>query len=364
MINISSPLVGSDEIEAITKVLRSRALAQGTETEEFEEAFASYIGTKYAIATNSGTAALHVALLASGIGEGDEVITSPFSFIATANALLFCGAKPIFVDIDEDTFNINPNLIRQKITPRTKAILPVHLYGQPCDMKEIINICDEHNLILLEDACQAHGAEYAGKKVGSFGVGCFSFYPTKNMTTGEGGMITTDNENIAVKARMLRSHGQSERYVHEILGYNYRMTDMAAAIGICQLEKLDEFNHRRIDNAKFLSGEIARIKGLIPPFAVPNVRHIFHQFTVRVDKDFALSRDELQQRLSEHGVGSAIYYPLPIYRQPLYQKLGYDDNLPVSEKAAQEVLSLPVRPDLRQEELDYIVESTLSCARQ
>jgi len=170
MINISSPLVGSDEIEAITKVLCSRALAQGTETEEFEEAFASYIGTKYAIATNSGTATLHVALLASGIGEGDEVITSPFSFIATANAILFCGAKPIFVDIDEDTFNINPNLIRQKITPKTKAILPVHLYGQPCDMKEIINICDEHNLILLEDACQAHGAEYAGKKAGSFGI--------------------------------------------------------------------------------------------------------------------------------------------------------------------------------------------------
>ena len=364
MINIASPLVGHDEIEAITKVLCSRVLAQGTETEKFEQAFASYIGTKYAIATNSGTAALHVALLASGIGEGDEVITSPFSFISTANAILFCGAKPIFVDIDENTFNINPNLIREKITPRTKAILPVHLYGQPCDMKEIINICDEHNLILLEDACQAHGAEYAGKKVGSFGIGCFSFYPTKNMTTGEGGMITTDNENIAEKARMLRSHGESERYVHEILGYNYRMTDMAAALGICQLEKLDEFNRRRINNAEFLSGGVACIEGLIPPFVAPSVRHVFHQFTVRVGKKFILSRDELQHRLSEHGVASAIYYPLPIYRQPLYQKLGYDDNLPVSEKAAQEVLSLPVRPDLSEKELGYIVESILSCARQ
>ena len=364
MINISSPLVGGDEIEAITKVLCSRALAQGTETEKFEEAFASYTGTKYAIATNSGTAALHVALLASGIGEGDEVITSPFSFIATANAILFCGAKPIFVDIDEDTFNINPGLIREKITPRTKAILPVHLYGQPCDMKKIIDICNEHNLILIEDACQAHGAEYEGEKVGSFGIGCFSFYPTKNMTTGEGGMITTDNENIAEKARMLRNHGQSERYVHEIMGYNYRMTDMAAALGIYQLGKLDEFNRRRIDNAEFLSGEIARIKGLIPPFVAPNVRHVFHQFTVRVDKEFALSRDELRRRLSEHGVGNAIYYPLPIYRQPLYQKLGYGDNLHVSEKAAQEALSLPVRPDLSEKELDYIVESILSCARQ
>jgi len=187
---------------------------------------------------------------------------------------------------------------------------------------------------------------------------------TKNMTTGEGGMITTDNENIAEKARMLRNHGQSERYVHEIMGYNYRMTDMAAALGIYQLGKLDEFNRRRIDNAEFLSGEIARIKGLIPPFVAPNVRHVFHQFTVRVDKEFALSRDELRRRLSEHGVGNAIYYPLPIYRQPLYQKLGYGDNLHVSEKAAQEALSLPVRPDLMEKELGYIIESILSCARQ
>ncbi len=356
--------MGHDEIEAVTKVLDSGVLAQGPKSEEFEAAFASYIGTKYAVAVNSGTAALHVALLASGIGEGDEVITSPFSFIATANAILFCGAKPIFVDIDEDTFNINSNLIREKITPRTKAILPAHLYGQPCDMKEIINICNEHNLALIEDACQAHGAEYTGRKVGSFGVGCFSFYPTKNMTTGEGGMITTDNQDVAEKARMIRNHGQREKYLHETLGYNYRMTDIAAALGVCQLKKVDEFNRKRIDNARFLAGEIARIKGLVPPFVAPNVKHVFHQFTIRVTGDFGLSSDELQRRLSEQGIGSRKYYPLPIHRQPLYQKLGYDDRLPVSEKVAQEVLSLPVHPGLREKELGYMVESILSCARQ
>ena len=207
MISISAPALEDDEIEAVKDVLKSGMLAQGPKVKEFEEAFASYIGTKYAIAVNSGTAALHIALLAPGIGKGDEVITTPLSFISTANSVPFCGAKPVFVDIDEDTFNIKPNLIYEKITPRTKALLPVHLYGQPCDMKEIVKICGEHNLALIEDACQAHGAGYAGKKVGSFGIGCFSFYPTKNMTTGEGGMITTNNKDIAEKARMIRNHG-------------------------------------------------------------------------------------------------------------------------------------------------------------
>jgi len=391
MINISAPILEDDEIEAVTNVLKSRMLAQGPKVEEFEEAFASYIGTKYAIATNSGTAALHIALLASGIGKGDEIITTPFSFISTANAILFCGAKPVFVDIDENTFNINPNLIYEKITPRTKAILPVHLYGQPCDMKEIVEICNKHNLALIEDACQAHGAVYYSRqsavgsqqlrpsaihsrlttsppglstndyrlalKVGSFGIGCFSFYPTKNMTTGEGGMITTDDEDVAQKARMIRNHGQKERYFHETLGYNYRMTDIAAALGICQLKKLDEFTRKRIENARFLTKEISSIKGLMPPFVAPNVKHVFHQFTIKVTEDFRLTRDELHHRLSEKGVGSAVYYPLPIHKQPLYQKLGYNDHLPISEKVAHEVLSLPVRPGLREEDLKTIVRA-------
>lgn len=357
MINISAPLLGDEEIEAVKGVLRSGILAQGPKVKEFEEVIASYIGTKHGVATSNGTAALHVALLAAGVGEGDEVITTPFSFVASANAVVFCGAKPVFADIDEGTFNIDPHLIEDKITPKTKALLIVHLYGQPCQMKEIINICKKHNLILIEDACQAHGAEYEGRKVGSFGIGCFSFYPTKNMTTGEGGMITTDDEGIAEKARIIANHGQREKYLHETLGYNYRMTDISAAIGICQLKKLEEFNRQRIENAKLLTEEIGRVKGLTPPSIAPKVRHVFHQFTIRVSEDFGTSRDELREKLRKNDIMTGIYYPIPIHKQPLYQKLGYADYLPNSEKASREVLSLPVHPGLKAEDLKAIIRA-------
>jgi dTDP-4-amino-4,6-dideoxygalactose transaminase len=361
VIAMAKPIIEEDEIEAVTTVLKSGVLAQGRKVEEFEEAFAEFSGTRYAIAFNSGTAALHIALLTHGIGEGDEVITSPFTFISTANSILFTGAKPVFADIEEETFNISPDSIAQKITPRTKAIMPVHLYGQPCDMRSLMKIADEHGLIVIEDACQAHGAEYDGNKVGSFGTGCFSFYPTKNMTTGEGGMITTNNKNIAEKARIIRNHGQKERYFHEILGYNYRMTDFVAAIGYCQLRKLEQFNQKRTGNAKILTEGLGEIRGLIPPYVKPNVKHVFHQYTVRVTNDFGISREELMVKLINKGVATKIYYPLPIHKQPLYQKLGYNDYLPNSEKAATEVLSLPVHPSLARGELDYIVESLISC---
>jgi len=355
MIPIAKPIIDEDEISAVVAVLRSGIIAQGKKVEEFEGAFARFVGTKYAIAVNSGTAALHIALLAQGIGEGDEVITSPFTFIATANSILFTGAKPVFADIEEETFNIAPDNIDEKITPRTRAIMPVHLYGQPCDMKEIMRIADEHKLAVIEDACQAHGAEYEGKKVGSFGTGCFSFYPTKNMATGEGGMITTNDEDIAQKARMMRSHGQKKRYFHEILGYNYRMTDIAAAIGLCQLGKLEEFNSKRIENAKFLTKELNGMKGLVPPSIKSNTKHVFHQYAVRITQDFGIPRDELRQKLMDKGVGTEIYYPLPVHKQLLYQSLGYNDRLPNSEKAAREVLSLPVHPSLTKEDLENVV---------
>jgi perosamine synthetase len=357
MIPIAKPIMGEDEINAVTAVLRSGIIAQGKKVEEFEGAFAGFVGTKYAVAVNSGTAALHIALLAHGIGEGDEVITSPFTFIATANSIFFTGAKPVFADIEEDSFNIAPDNIAEKITSRTKAIMPVHLYGQPCDMKKIMRIAQESGLIVIEDACQAHGAEYEGKKAGSFGTGCFSFYPTKNMTTGEGGMITTNDEDLAQKARMIRSHGQRQRYFHEILGYNYRMTDIAAAIGLCQLEKLEEFNNKRIENAGFLTERLTGVKGLTPPKARPHVKHVFHQYTVRITKDFAMSRDELRKRLLDKGVATEVYYPLPIHKQPLYQSLGYNDQLPNSEKAAREVLSLPVHPSVTKEDLENVVRA-------
>jgi dTDP-4-amino-4,6-dideoxygalactose transaminase len=361
MIPIAKPIMGEDEINAVTAVLRSGILAQGKKVEELEGAFAGFIGTRYAVAVNSGTAALHIALLAHGIGKGDEVITSPFTFASSANSILFTGAKPVFADIEEETFNIAPAKVAQKITPRTKAIMPVHLYGQPCDMNGVMKIAQEHSLIVIEDACQAHGAEYEGKKAGSFGTGCFSFYATKNMVTGEGGMITTNDESVAQKARMIRSHGQRQRYYHEILGYNYRMTDIAAAIGLCQLAKLEEFNNKRIENARFLTSGLTGIKGLIPPVVKSNIKHVFHQYTVRITRDFGITRDELRQKLMNKGIGTEVYYPLPVHKQVLYQSLNYNDHLPNSEKAAEEVLSLPVHPSVTEKDLEYIVNCLISC---
>ena len=355
MIPIAKPMIGSEEINAVAETMKSGGLAQGLRVQAFEARFADYIGVSHAVATSSGTAGLHVALLAHGIGAGDEVVTTPFSFIATANAVLFTGARPVFADIGED-YNIDSEKILQAITPKTKAVLPVHLYGCPAGMKTIQEIAEDHHFVIIEDACQAHGATYDGRKVGSFGTGVFSFYPTKNMTTGEGGMITTDDPEIAKRARMLRDHGSSRRYVHEMLGYNLRMTDMAAAIGLVQLTKLDRFNATRRRNAEYLTGELKGIRGLTTPDDVPG--HVFHQYTVRVagGRDDGV-RDDLVAYLGEKGIGTGIYYPIPIHKQPLYQKLGFEESLPVSERFAGEVLSLPVHPAVSEADLDYIIKT-------
>jgi len=357
MISLASISLDGDSIKAVSDVLKSGQLAEGPIVQKFERVFADYVGTKYAIAVNSGTAALHVALLASGIGPGDEVVTTPFTFIASANCCLFCGAVPIFADIDGKTFNIAPSLIEKKITTKTKAIIVVHLYGQSCDMDEILYICRKNDLVLIEDACQAHGAEYDGCKTGSFGIGCFSFYPTKNMTTGEGGMLTTDDEGVAKKAKAIRNHGRSQQYVHDVLGYNFRMTDIAAALGICQLNNLDKANKKRMENAIFLSSRIETIKGIISPHIAPKRNHVFNQYTVKVTGEFKLSRDELQHRLNQENIGSAVYYPMPIHKQPLYQNLGYSDYLPIAEETAKEVLSLPIHPNLNHEDLKAIYQA-------
>jgi dTDP-4-amino-4,6-dideoxygalactose transaminase len=331
-------------------------LAQGLKVAEFEENFAKFVGVKYAVATASGTTALQVALQAVGIGPGDEVITSPFTFIASANSTLYAGAKPVFTDINEKTFNIDPEKIEAVITQKTKAIMPVHLYGQPCDMTKIMAIARNHRLIVIEDACQAHGATWRDKKVGSLGLaGIFSFYPTKNMTTGEGGMITTNSLDIYEKANLLRNHGSKIKYYHDILGYNFRMTDMAAAIGIEQLKKLPKFNRVRQKNAAYLSKHLLGISGIIVPEVQKNAEHVFHQYTIRITPDFALTRDELLKKLTEAGIGTAIFYPLPINEQKLYRELGYKPNTPVAEKISKEVLSLPVHPDLKARDLEYIV---------
>ena len=353
MIQIAKPLLGKEEIDAVTEVLNSGMIAQGPKVEEFELAFSKYAGCDYATAVNSGTAALHIALLAHGIGKEDEVITSPFSFIATANSILYTGAKPVFADIELDTFNIDPEKIKEKITSKTRAIMPVHLYGQPADMKAIMEIAEDNKLLVIEDACQSHGAKCLGKRVGSFGTGAFSFYPTKNMTTGEGGMLTTDKKEIADKAKMIRAHGSKVRYLHEMLGFNLRMTDIAAAIGIVQLRKLDKFTKDRQINAGILSEGLKEISGLVLPVIKEGCSHVFHQYTIRTK-----NRDQLAAFLKKREIDTGIHYPIPIHRQPFYRDLGYKDFLPVSEKIVEEVLSLPVHPGVSRDNLQKIIETS------
>ena len=349
IIPIASPVISKEEIKVVEEVLKSRILVQGPKVREFEEKFGEYIGVEHAMATNSGTSALHTALASLGIRKNDEVITTTFSFVSTASCVLMQGAKPVFCDIDKDTYNINLDEMEKRINDRTKAIIVVHLYGQPCDMRHVMEICEDHDLALIEDACQAHGAEYEGQRVGSFGVGCFSFYPTKNMTTGEGGMITTNDEEVAKMAKMIRDHGQKERYLHATLGYNYRMTDIAAAIGLAQLKRLDRFNEQRISNAMYYNGKLDN-ESIQKPFIAENVKHVFHQYTTRVKE-----RDSFLTHLKINGVGYGIYYQIPIHKQPMfseYNKL----TLPEAERACKEVVSIPIHPALGKEELEYIAE--------
>ena len=351
------PLIAEQEVEAAARVLRSRMLAQGAITADFERNFAHYVGVNEAVALSSGTAALDVAVKSAGIKQGDEVITTAFSFIASANAILYQEAKPIFADIQRDTFNVDPEDVQDKITNKTKAVLAVHLFGQPFDVAAIREICADHDLLLIEDCAQAHGAEYEGRKVGSFGTGCFSFYATKNMTTGEGGMVTTGDAAVARTARLLRDHGQADKYVHTVLGYNYRMTDVEAAVGIVQLEKLDAMNAKRIGNAYYLNRHLT-LEGATLPHAARGTTHVYHQYVIMLAR--ATDRNRFEAYLQAHGIGCAVHYPLPIYQQPLYQSLGYSRELaacPVAEEVAQSVLSLPVHPALTRDDLAHIVQT-------
>jgi dTDP-4-amino-4,6-dideoxygalactose transaminase len=357
MIPIAKPLIGQEEMDAVMAVMKSGVIAEGPKTKEFEDAFKSYIGTDQAIAVNSGTAALHVALLAKGVGPGDEVITTPFTFIATANSILFTGARPVFADIEAGTFNIDTEQIQDKITKNTKAIIPVDLYGHPADMKAIMDIAADKGLAVIEDACQAHGALVDGRKAGSFDVGCFSFYPTKNMTTSEGGMITCSDEKLAEKARMFKSHGSKVRYYHEMLGFNLRMTDIGAAIGLAQLKKVDGFNEARIRNSMLLSEKLKDVPGIITPVIKPGCRHVFHQYTIRVTDEAKLTRDGLMAELNNAGIGNSIYYPLPIHQQPSFKGIVNGGRYPVSERMAKEVISLPVHPSVTADEIQFMADN-------
>lgn len=357
-IPIAKPCFNIEEENAVKEVLKSGILAFGPKTKEFEKEYAEYIGVKHAIAVTNGTVALDVALKALKIGPGDEVITSAFSFIASSNCILFQNAKPIFADIDPKTFNIDPSDVAEKITPKTKAIIPVHIFGQPSNMGALTEIAKDNKVALVEDAAQAHGAEYKEQKTGSIGdIGCFSFYATKNMTTGEGGIITTNDSKLADVIRLLINHGQRFKYHHELLGYNYRTTEICAAIGLVQLRKLESFNNKRIENAKLLSNGICKFKGLTVPYISNDVKHVFHQYAVRIEDNFRLERKELCDILAKSGIGFAVHYPLPIYKHPFYMKLTNDVvNCPVTENSCRRVLSLPVHPLVTRKEIEYILD--------
>lgn len=358
MIPLSRPSISGKELAAIRRVLQTRHLAEGPVVAKFQGNFAKFLGTRYAIATCNGTAGLHTALLALGISQADSVIVSSFSFIATANAVLFCGARPIFCDIDPDTFNISPAKIEEtlKMHSGIKALLITHLFGAPCDMEKILRITKKYNIFLIEDCCQAHGAKYKGKLVGSFGdIAVFSFYGTKNMTTGEGGMLATDNAKLKDRCLSIINHGRSSRFIHSSLGYNYRMTDLQAAIGLVQLKKLKKLNNARLKNAKFYLKNLSQIPWLTLPIIPENTLPYFHQFTIKVE---AHLRDRLIEYLRKKGIGAAAIYPLPIHKQPLYKGLNLDKpSQPIAEEISKNVVSIPVHPELKNKDLIRIVNA-------
>ena len=352
MIPAAKPIIGEDERAAVDRVLRSGMLAQGPEVAAFEEEFSKHVGGRHCIAMNSGTSALHLGFIAAGIKAGDEVIVPSFSFAATANSVALAGGVPVFGDIDPKTFNLDPDHAESLITPKTKAIMPVHLYGNIAAMDRFTEIGKKHGIQIIEDAAQGHLAALNGKNSGEFGtVASFSFYPTKNMTAGEGGMAVTPSADTARMLRLLRNQGQEIRYRNEVIGFNTRMTEIHAAIGRVQLAKLPGWTKTRQENAAFLD---ANIKGVITPFVAPGSSHSYHQYTIRVPGNKAAVRDKFMEELTKRGVGSGVYYPTPIHRLPSFN-LTLD--LPESEKMVNECISLPVHPSLTKDELATIANA-------
>lgn len=376
-INVAEPWVNEEELKALEEVLYSGYYVSGPKVKKFENNFSNYCGTDYGIATNSGTAALQIALASYGIGPGDEVIVPALTFFSTATSVIHQNAIPIFADIDEKSYNMDPSDLENRITDKTKAIIPVHFYGNPAEMDEIIEIAKENELIVIEDCAQAHGAEYKGKKVGTFGdSACFSFFATKNMTTGEGGMILTDDESIEKKAKKIRSHGMSDRDTHEILGYNFRMNEFMAGIGLVQLNKLDKFNEKRRKNSNYIYNNIDDIDWLQIPEIKSYVKHSFFWCPIQIDEDkVGMSTKELRDILIEKGVETRHRYLSPLNNQkmllekkaypkgcpfscPYYGKdIDYSQfNYPNAEKIAGKMLGLPNHPKLKKEELDKVIE--------
>ncbi|QOR69765.1 DegT/DnrJ/EryC1/StrS family aminotransferase [Ruania alkalisoli] len=359
MIPAAKPIIGDDERAAVDRVLASGMVAQGPEVATFESEFGDQlVAGRTCVAVNSGTAGLHLGLLAAGIGPGDEVIVPSFTFAATGNSVALTGATPVFADIDDATFNLDPASVRASVTERTKAIMPVHLYGHPAPMGELQALADERGLRVFEDAAQAHGATLDGAPVGSFGdFAMFSLYPTKNMTSGEGGMVACATEEIARNLRLLRNQGMERQYANELVGFNARMTDIHAAIGRVQLTKLAGWTQTRQQNAAFLD---AHLEGVRTPPVVDGAVHVYHQYTIRVTSE----RDRFATALrEEYGVGCGVYYPIPNHRLESLAHFAPDLDLPATEKAAQEVISLPVHPSLSQADLERIVSAVNSVAK-
>ncbi len=364
MIPINAPQIGEKEIEAVVKVLKSgvltHGLGAGPMVKKFEEEFAKFVEAKHAIAVNSGTAALHMAVVAASVKRGDEVILPSFTFVATAETVVLAGAKPVFVDINPETFNISPAEVEKAITKLTKAIIAVDLYGMPADLKPIREIADKHGLKVIEDAAQAHGAVYNGKPVGAYAdVACWSFYASKNMTTGEGGMVTTNDNELAEKLRLIRCHGEQQKYMSTIIGHNYRMPEIEAAIGLVQLERLPGFLAGRRENAERLTKKLCRAKNLHLPKEQPNCRSSWYLYTVRLKGANRAKRDAVVEQLRGKGIGAEVYYPWPIHLMPPYCR--FKRLKPTeTEKASEQVFSLPVHPGVKTEQADFIAETVLS----
>lgn len=353
----AKPIIGDEEREAVDRVMRSGMIAQGPEVATFEREFAAHFASGLeTVAVNSGTSGQHLGLLAAGVGPGDEVIVPSFTFAATGNSVALTGATPVFADIEPDYYSLDPQSIKDSITERTKGIMPVHLYGHPMLVDEIEAIAKEHGLEIYEDAAQAHGASWKGRKVGTLGAfGMFSLYPTKNMTSGEGGMVACKTPELARSIRLLRNQGMEKQYENEVIGFNNRMTDIHAAIGRVQLTKVDAWTAIRQSNAKTLTEGLSGVAGVQTPKVHEHAEHVYHQYTIRVD---ASEREHIKEALAqEHGVGTGIYYPIPNHRLPSLKKFAPDLQLTETERAASEVLSLPVHPSLSESDLERIVHA-------
>lgn len=363
MIPINLPQIGEEEIQAVTKVMRSgyltSSLGAGPMVTRFERAFAKFAGANHAIAVNTGTAALHAAIAAVGIRTGDEVILPSFTFVATAEAVVLAGGKPIFADIDGETYNLSPEGAEKKITNKTKAIAPVDLYGLSSDAKSIREVADKHDLKVIEDAAQAHGLIYKGKNPGAFAnAACWSLYASKNMTTGEGGVVTTNDDTVAEVTKMVRTHGEKTKYASEMLGCNYRMSEIQAAIGLAQLEKLPRFLSKRTENAQRLTEILSKSQRLCIPKEPKGFKHSWYLYTVRLYKGEASERDKILVELHKKGIGAEAYYLNPVHQMPYYHSL-CACQLPETEKAAKQVFSLPIHPAVTPEQVDFIGKTVL-----